>query len=68
VPPYDIAILLAALGDREEALAAIERAYEERNALLWARIHFPLFDPLRSEPRWRAVAEKLAKTAPVAGV
>jgi serine/threonine-protein kinase len=68
VPPYDLAILLAALGDREEALEAIERAYEERNALLWARIHFPLFDPLRSEPRWRAVAEKLARTAPVAGV
>ncbi|MGH9368934.1 MAG: protein kinase domain-containing protein [Thermoanaerobaculia bacterium] len=68
VPPYDLAILLTALNEREEALAAVERAYEERNALLWARIHLPLFDPLRSEPRWRAVAEKLAKTAPIGGV
>ncbi len=67
VPPHDLAVLLTALGDRADALAALERAYEERNALLWARLHFPMFDALRSEPRWMAIAQKLARTAPVRG-
>jgi hypothetical protein len=69
VPPHDLAVLLTALGEREAALSALERAYEERNALLWARLHFPMFDPmfdaLRSEPRWIALAQKLGRTAPV---
>ena len=68
VPPYDVALLLAALGEREAALSGLERAYEERNALLWFRIHLPAFDPLRGEPRWIALSEKLARTAPVAPV
>jgi TolB-like protein/Tfp pilus assembly protein PilF len=68
VPPYDVALLLAALGEREAALSSLERAYEERNALLWFRIHLPAFDPLRGEPRWIALSEKLARTAPVAPV
>jgi serine/threonine-protein kinase len=65
VPPFDLAVLLAALGEREGALAALERAYEERNALLWYRIHLAVFDSLREEPRWRALADKLARTAPL---
>ena len=65
VAPLDLAVLLTALGDRADALAALERAYEERNALLWARLHFPMFDTLRSEPRWTALAQKLGRTAPV---
>jgi eukaryotic-like serine/threonine-protein kinase len=65
VPPFDMAVLLTALGEREAALAALERAYEERNAMLWFRIHMPVFDVLREEPRWRTIAEKLARTAPL---
>ena len=65
VPPFDLAWLYAALGDREEALTELERAYQHRNGLLWARIHFPEFDPLLGEPRWKALADKLAKTAPI---
>ncbi len=65
VPPFDTALVLAPLGQTEEALTALERAYEERNALLWARIHFPPFDPLRASPRWQALAGRLARTAPV---
>jgi tetratricopeptide (TPR) repeat protein len=65
VPPFDRALLLAALGEREEALSALEKAYEDRNGLLWYRIHLPTFDPLRDEPRWRALADKLASTAPL---
>jgi serine/threonine protein kinase/tetratricopeptide (TPR) repeat protein len=65
VPPFDIAVLLASLGDTNGALAHLEKAYAERNALLWYRIHLPTFDGLRSEPRWQALAAELAKTAPL---
>ena len=65
VPPFDIASLLTALGEREEALSALERAYEERNALIWFRMHKPTFDPLRGEPRFKAIADRLARTAPM---
>jgi serine/threonine-protein kinase len=65
VPPFDLAIALAALGRREEALRAVERAYDERNGLLWARLHMPMLDSLRGEPRFAVVANRLARTAPV---
>jgi serine/threonine protein kinase/tetratricopeptide (TPR) repeat protein len=65
VPPFDMAVLLASLGDKEGALEALERAYADRNALLWYRIHLPTFDVLRSEPRWQALAGELGKAAPI---
>ena len=64
VPPFDLAIALTALGRREEALSAVEKAYDERNGLLWARLHMPMLDPLRGEPRFEGVARRLARTAP----
>jgi serine/threonine-protein kinase len=67
VPPYDRAIVLTALGDDELALDALERAYEERNAFLWARMHFPQLRRLAASPRYRALAERLARRAPVVG-
>ncbi len=65
VPPFDRAVVLAPLGRADEAMDALERAYEERNALLWFRIHLPVFAPLQSNPRWQALAQRLARTAPV---
>jgi tetratricopeptide (TPR) repeat protein len=65
VPPFDLALLHCALGDTERALTALEKAYDDRNALLWYRLHIPGFDPLRKKPRWLALAEKLARTAPI---
>ena len=41
------------------------RRIDQRNALLWYRIHIPTLDSLRGEPRWRALAAKLGRTAPV---
>jgi serine/threonine protein kinase/Tfp pilus assembly protein PilF len=65
VPPFDLAVVLTPLGESEDALSALERAYDERNAALWFRIYWPAFDQLRGESRWQALAEKLARTAPV---
>jgi tetratricopeptide (TPR) repeat protein len=65
VPPYDRAVVLAALGDDDAALTALEAAYEQRNAFLWARIHFPVFERFSSMPRYRALVERLARRAPM---
>lgn len=65
VASLDIAEVLTPLGDHEGAVDALERAREERNALLWSRIYFPTHIPLRTHPRWNALAEKLGRSAPV---
>ena len=65
IPPYDRAVVLAGLGADEAALDALEKAYQERNALLWARIYFPHFRKLSEAPRFRALADRLGRRAPV---
>jgi tetratricopeptide (TPR) repeat protein len=65
VPPFDRAVVLAGLGEDEAALEALERAVEERNAFLWARIHFPQLRRLADLPRFRAIADQLGRRAPV---
>ena len=65
VPPVDLATVFSALGDDEAAVEALEAAYEERNALLWARVYFPDHLRLRDHPRWIALARRLGRAAPV---
>ena len=52
-------VLHIGLGDHEAALGALERAYEERSArLVYLRVEH-LFDPLRDEPRFRAIISRM---------
>ena len=52
VPSYDVAIVYVGLGDNEGAFAWLEKAYEERcSRLIWLKAE-PLFEPLRSDPRF----------------
>jgi eukaryotic-like serine/threonine-protein kinase len=64
VPHLIKAYALTGLGERERALTELERAYDDRNAFLWSQIHVPAFDPLKDDPRWKAVATRLWRTAP----
>jgi eukaryotic-like serine/threonine-protein kinase len=64
VPSIDLATVHVALGDHDAALDALERGREERNGLMWGRIHMHDFAPLRTHPRWRALAQRLGRTAP----
>jgi eukaryotic-like serine/threonine-protein kinase len=66
VASRELAGLLTSLGEYELALDALERAREERNALLWSWIYHAQYTPLRTHPRWRALAERLGRTAPIA--
>jgi len=52
VPPFGIIWAYAGLGDKEQAFAWLERAYEERaDRIVWLNSD-PLLEPLRSDPRF----------------
>ena len=61
VAPSDFARIYLGLGDKDQALFWLEKMYEERSGmwiLVWAN-HFPFFDGLRAEPRFKALLKKL---------
>jgi serine/threonine protein kinase/TolB-like protein/Tfp pilus assembly protein PilF len=52
VSPYDFTILYAAMGEREQAFACLEQAFETRSeALVWLKVD-PRLDTLRTDPRF----------------
>ena len=60
-----VAMLYARLGEKEKALDALERAYAERSRALAYIAVEPQLDPLRSEPRFQAMAARIAGARPV---
>jgi tetratricopeptide (TPR) repeat protein len=66
VPSRELASILVTLGHHEEAVVALERARDERNAILWSWIYLPEFVPLRADPRWQRLARRLGRAAPMA--
>ncbi|MGE0363901.1 MAG: winged helix-turn-helix domain-containing protein, partial [Vicinamibacterales bacterium] len=50
VPPVELALLHAALGETTEALALLERAYHQRGRWMELLAVLPPADPLRGEP------------------
>jgi tetratricopeptide (TPR) repeat protein len=56
---YQYAEIYAALGDKERALAALNRGWEIRDSgLAWVKID-PFLDPLRSDRRFQAIVDRL---------
>jgi tetratricopeptide (TPR) repeat protein len=59
VPPRCFAFLYAATGDHDRALDWLEKACEVRDSgLFWLRI-MPLYDPLRSHPRFQQLLRRV---------
>jgi len=56
---YLFAMHHAVLGETDEALAALERAEEERDGMLVYVKVDPVFDDLRERPRFRALVERM---------
>jgi TolB-like protein/DNA-binding winged helix-turn-helix (wHTH) protein/Flp pilus assembly protein TadD len=58
-PPYHLALIYVGLGEREEALNLLEKAFEDRYPWM---IHLnvdPRLDPLRSEPRFKNLVNRI---------
>ena len=53
IPPINFAIIYTGLGDKDQAFAWLEKVYEERSGRLLGEVRVsPMFDSLRSDPRF----------------
>jgi hypothetical protein len=59
VPAYWFALVHAGLGERDQALRYLERAYEERSTVLAYLLIDPRLAPLRGEPRFLSLVQRL---------
>jgi len=57
--PFGTAILYAQLGDKAQALNALEQAYEQRSLAMTEINIEPAFDSIRGEPRFKALLQRV---------
>ena len=62
VAPYAVALALLGLGEKERALAELERAYQTHDTnYLFVIKADPLLDDLRGDPRFEALVQKVTR-------
>ena len=67
VSPYSVALVHAGLGDRDQALAWLDKAYAERSDYMpYLRLE-PMLDGLRSDHRFVALVGRVARVLSAAG-
>lgn len=59
VSPVELAILYVGLGEKDKALAALERAFAERDSQMQYLTIEPNFNEIRSEPRFTELVRKV---------
>jgi TolB-like protein/DNA-binding winged helix-turn-helix (wHTH) protein len=59
VDPYNVAVLYCGLGDKDGAVACLEKAYADRSASMPQMKMEPWFDPLRSDPRFQDLLRRM---------
>lgn len=59
VPPLYKAVLHTGLGQKEQALECLEKSYQARIPWMIFIKEWPIFDSLKSEPRQKAIIERL---------
>jgi TolB-like protein/Tfp pilus assembly protein PilF len=63
VSPYLFAMIHIGLGEKDQAIAFLEKTYEDRDGYSIAFIKVdPYLDPLRDDPRFEALANKIVPT------
>jgi TolB-like protein/DNA-binding winged helix-turn-helix (wHTH) protein/Tfp pilus assembly protein PilF len=63
IQPYDIALVYAGLGNKEQALIWLKKAYEERSFSVITIGTWKQFDGLRADPRFRELVRRIMPTA-----
>jgi eukaryotic-like serine/threonine-protein kinase len=59
ISPYYVATIHAGLGDKEQAFAWLEKAYQDHNGgLIYLKVS-PMLDSLRSDPRFLDLAQRV---------
>lgn len=59
ISPYNFAIIYTGLGDKDRAFEWLEKCYEQRTRLVYRIKSRPMFDPLRSDPRYVELLRKM---------
>ena len=59
VSPYNFAIIYTGLGDKDQAFAWLGKCVEQRTRPFWQFRSRPLFDPLRSDPRYAELLRRM---------
>lgn len=59
VSPYDVAIIYVGLGDNDKAIEKLNKAYDDRAGWMIMLNVEPVFDPIRSDPRFVALVRRM---------
>jgi hypothetical protein len=59
VPAFFIAIIYVGLQEKDQAFEWLEKAYQERNPNLVNLKVQPIFDPIRSDPRFANLVQRV---------
>jgi len=59
VPPYHFAWIYTGLGDRDRAIAELEQVYREHTQHVVDFKTVPMFDPLRTDPRYQNLVKRV---------
>jgi hypothetical protein len=58
ISPFYLAVLYTGVGEKNQALAWLAKAYEEHSYLL-TYLNLPIFDSLRADPRFIALLRQV---------
>lgn len=59
VSPYNFAIIYTGLGDKDQALQWLGQCIDQRTRLVYRLKARPMFDPLRSDPRYATLLKRM---------
>jgi serine/threonine-protein kinase len=59
LPAFFVAVAYARLGDKNEAIEWLQRSYQNKEIMIADINVFPPFDPLRSDPRFETLVQKV---------